>query len=140
MAVLIDAAADALRRTTNLHSTTTSSAAGWVYLNATAGSTIHAANGETGYWLFGVVSGALYLFTNGGDASGSAIVTGRWYHVALTKNGTSMIAYLDGHPDIIATNASSPSTTGVNLGNDNIGWGDYLNGALIPVDGGYLCK
>lgn len=53
---------------------------------------------------------SLYLETAAGNASGSALSVGAWYHVCLVKSGSSYTVYLNGKADITRTDATSLSS------------------------------
>jgi Concanavalin A-like lectin/glucanases superfamily len=108
----------------------------WDYPDA-----VLAANDEGPYdvnkWIFGLFNGTLTLLVddpvNGPVAIGQAPFTpdlNTWYHVALTRQGTTFTAYVNGAPigtdtsSAVIPNANAPLTMGQAEG---IGW---LNGLV----------
>ena len=97
----------------------------WIYpLTASQTSVItdfRPSGGSGVYQLFYLNSGALTYWVNGtGVIVGSSPVAGVWSHVAVVRNGTSTIMYLNG------------VQTGSTYSDSN----SYLNGANAPVIGG----
>jgi hypothetical protein len=132
--------ATSLSRTTNLPTITSFTLMGWFRLtsgNAGQFSTFfaHGGSASSSYYFVGEVQPGLHFGTvvNGTAVTGSAITADRWYHVALTVNGTSgsnVLAYLNGVVDVTTTAAT---VTAQKLWIGNQADGDWLNGNAAAI-------
>lgn len=101
MAVRFDNVADSLTRTTNLPSGTAYSLLGWFRLTSDR-------NTYTSFFVYGSSGGVcnsvqtgvdgtnLIIWNGSSESFGSSLVVGTWYHLALTSDGTTTRAYLNG--------------------------------------------
>ena len=101
----------------------------WVYLNAVTSTYTKGVVGTYAYvgaadrgWLLGVTStGLTQLFMGGSSGSGFAVngattlTTGRWYHLAATRSGTTVRVFVDGVVDGSGTSAYNEDYTGRGL-------------------------
>ena len=114
----------------------------WAYFNSLANTPHIWTIGESAsYRVTLYVSGSVFrLYTRVGASAGDRITstttlsTGRWYHVALTKNGGTWTLWLDGISQGTSTTTVFPFGPAENLGvgfqhYDGIS-GDYLNGYI----------
>lgn len=77
---------------------------GWFYFNSLSNSPVLASRGAfntDGWYVQVTTAGALQLVTNQAGASQlsrstNTIVTGRWYHLAVTRNGAAVRIYISG--------------------------------------------
>jgi hypothetical protein len=122
MAVRFGATTSELRRTTSLPTFASFTAMAWVKF--TTVNTVFAdifTRGTAFELIFQVDPGTskLKIHDTAGDVdTGNALlVANRWYHVALTRDASAVIAYLDGVPGTTITPAGTPGTDTLYLGN-----------------------
>lgn len=145
MAIRVDAAGDGLTRTTNLPSISAFTMMGWFYLvNAPASGTWNTpfmiGTTTSGQW-FGLQiqgpSGSTIfdIWANGGDAVGTTIISiGAWHHYALTYDGTTLRAYLDGTQE--CTFAGGPgalSSQVMKFGHDIETPDEHIDGRMMAI-------
>jgi len=98
----------------------------------------HSYSGGTGWGLWSQAS--KFGFWMNGVAiqvnSGNTITTGKWYHVAAVRSGSTVTLYVDGISNASTTNSSFTDTPsqplGIGVANVNGGWnGEYgVNGSI----------
>ena len=116
----------------------------WVYFNALTSNRLlidRWATANANSWqLYWRSTGTSMTFLVGAstvllqDSNASRIVTGQWYHIAVTRSGTTNRLFVDGTIVATATDSTSlTSTLPINLGNQLTTSTNYLNGYLDDV-------
>ena len=113
---------------------------GWFYFSSVASGVLldWRSDGEGFDWYLS--SGALNLSKTGtyyGGSSGLTLATGQWYHLALTRSGTSWRIYANGTSYANITNSTNFTATILRVGYGANG--NYLNGYLqdLRITPGY---
>lgn len=102
----------------------------WVYLNAATSTYLKPIAGTYQYtaslgdrgWAFGVSSGGVAQFYMGGSSGGgflltgaTSLSTGQWYHLAVTRSGTSVKIFINGTQDASGTSSYNEDWTGAGM-------------------------
>lgn len=114
---------DAIWRTTSFPSSTTWSFCAWVYRENNSADNYEVvctlrSTTYSGQWCgLYVLGNALTVSSSGAEQSGGTINLDTWYHVAVTKSGGTMTAYLNGATDATGTGHTNPTVNGIAMGN-----------------------
>jgi Concanavalin A-like lectin/glucanases superfamily len=139
MAVLFDAAADRLSRTTNLPPSTSFTIMAWTYLTLNSGTygTLFALGqtGGTAYYMGTRNDGVTFYISQGAFFLGSVLSLQTWYHCAFVVAGTGAgqcLGYLNGALNVTYTDSAVAITmASVDVGNDQ--WPDPWPGRVANV-------
>ncbi len=113
---------------------------GWFYFNSVSSGVLLDWRSDGAGFDWYLSSGTLNLSTSGtyyGGSSGLTLVTGQWYHLALTRSGTSWRIYANGTSYANITNSTNFTATILRVGYGANG--SYLNGYLqdLRITPGY---
>lgn len=134
MAVRFDASGEYLARGTNLPAYNLFTIAGWVQIVTDRNALTEIfdlinSDGSGGVRLMTTADGTTLRIYTGSYTTGTSLTVGQWYHVALTRNGSTCRAYIDGVLDITHTNSDSFTPAYLLLGFPS----NWLNGRLGQV-------
>jgi hypothetical protein len=129
MAVVFDAAGEALYRTADIPNDDPITFMCWFYLISDVNNfqviALHSDAAANNFWELMLNSDGttLRLSTRSGGGSptatnGSGLTVGAWHHLALTKNGSTHLVYLNGVQDISHTAAVTFTPTALAIGSD----------------------
>ena len=75
-------------------------------------------------------SGATELYNGSGSSTGTTLSTGRWYHMAMTNDGTTITGYLNGVSDLtLSSIALTPGELQFGTDQDS----EFANAALAAI-------
>jgi hypothetical protein len=110
----------------------------WLYRNNTTDdmAVIDARSGaSTGWLIYLGSSNKIIWFVNAGVITGSTTIgSGSWYHIAITKSGTTHRLFVNGVQDGTATNSTSADASIVSIGSKSPG----ASGSSIVNLNGYI--
>jgi hypothetical protein len=106
----------------------------WLYLNSTGNQCFLDFRAGNPF-LFDYNSNALRYYANSTVITGSALSTGQWYHIALTRNSSSTnIMFVNGVQvgSVVSNSTNLTGTTIAYIGSNYVG-GDALNGYISDL-------
>jgi hypothetical protein len=90
---------------------------------------------STGWLIYLGSSNKIIWFVNAGVITGSTTIgSGSWYHIAITKSGTTHRLFVNGVQDGTATNSTSADASIVSIGSKSPG----ASGSSIVNLNGYI--
>ncbi|MDO8522948.1 MAG: LamG domain-containing protein, partial [bacterium] len=85
-------------------------------------------------WLFiNATTNAINSFLGGAGTVGSILQANTWYHITLTKSGTTITIYLNGVFNVSSTKTVGAATGVTNIGINKDGVSDPFNGQIDDV-------